>query len=114
MNKQIAVGELIPVITAAVIWGRHWANKRVRAHCNNQAVVSELNSRYSKEDNLMQLLRCLFFLEAHWQFLLTAVHLPGINNELADDLSRNRVAMFMARMPSATPYSRFQLHSKIP
>ncbi len=107
LNKQIAVKELIPVIIAAAIWGRHWANKRVRANCDNQAVVSVLNSRYSKEDDLMQLLRCLLFLEAHWQFLLTAVHLPGINNELADDLSRNRVAMFMAWMPSATPYPSY-------
>ena len=32
-----------------------------------------------------------FFLEAQFQFELVAVHLPGVSNGLADDLSRDRL-----------------------
>ena len=73
-DKQIAVKELLPVIIASAIWGHEWAGRRVVSNCDNQAVVAVLNSRDSREKDLMQLLRCLFFLEAHFQLyrLLTS------------------------------------------
>lgn len=67
------------------------------AHCDNQAVVDMIGSRYSKDENLMQLLRFLFFLEASYQFTLSAEHIAGVENELADHLSRNRLADFMRK-----------------
>ena len=59
---QIAVKELIPIIIAAVVWGKNWKGHNVRARCDNGAVVAIVNSRYSKEPILMHMLRCLFFL----------------------------------------------------
>ena len=103
-RKQIAVKELLPVIIAAAIWGHSWSGKSVVTNCDNQAVVTVLNSRYSREKDIMQLLRCLFFLEAHFQFQLSATHLPGALNERADDLSRNRLSSFHDKMPEAAPY----------
>ena len=55
-EKQIAVKELIPVVIAAAIWGHQWSGRRVLSNCDNQAVVAVINSRYSKEKDLMQLL----------------------------------------------------------
>ena len=46
----------------------------------------------------MQMLRCLLFLEAYCQFTLSALHLPGVNNGLADDLSRNRLSCFLQKI----------------
>ena len=88
-DKQIAVKELLLVIIASAIWGHEWAGRRVVSNCDNQAVVVVLNSRGSREKDLMQLLRCLFFLEAHFQFQISATYLPGVLNECVDDLSRN-------------------------
>ncbi len=57
---------------------------------------------------------CLFFIEAHFQFELAATHIPGIHNDLADDLSRNQVASFLAKSgkqeanPSLVPSSLLQ------
>lgn len=57
----------------------------------------------------MHLLRCLFFIEAYFQFDLHAVHVSGVHNTLADDLSRNNLASFlhkaphMDRQPTAVP-----------
>lgn len=98
---NIAVKELLPIIIASIVWGSQWKGARVIANCDNMAVVSVLNSRSSKDQNLMQLLRCLFFLEAQLQFSISSVHIPGQMNELADDLSRNRLASFQSKFPSA-------------
>ncbi|MCG8431273.1 MAG: hypothetical protein MJA29_08890, partial [Candidatus Omnitrophica bacterium] len=57
IQKHIAVKELIPILVAAFIWGPLWHGKRVTSNCDNSAVVAVLNSRYSREKHLMQLLR---------------------------------------------------------
>ena len=67
------------------------------AHCDNAAVVAVINSRYSRDDRLMQRLRCPFFVEARHQFQLTAVHVPGVENDLADDLSRDNLVSFRVK-----------------
>ena len=107
MGRQIAVKELLPVIIAAAIWGPEWAGKWIVLNCDNQAVVAVINSRYSREKDLMQLLHYLFFLEAHFQFQLSAYHLPGVLNDCADDLSRNPLPSFQAKTPTADTYSSF-------
>ena len=60
-GKDIALKELIPIIIAAFVWGSRLRGKQVLCNCDNSAVVSVLNSRTSKDKDLMQLLRCLFF-----------------------------------------------------
>lgn len=52
----------------------------------------------------MQLLRTLFFLEAHFQFQLSAAHIPGALNVCADDPSRNRTAAFRQKLPQVELY----------
>lgn len=89
------------MVVAAAIWGRRWAGYCVTSACDNQAVVSVLNSRHCREPDMMQLLRCLFFLEAYFQFHLSAAYLPGVANDLADDLSRDRLAAFLSKKPEA-------------
>ena len=98
---QIAIKELIPIIVAAAIWGKHWKGYSLQCQCDNQAVVAVLNTRTSKEPQLMQLLRCLFFFEACWDFSLYGSYLPGIQNDLADALSRNRLSLFLSKVPQA-------------
>jgi len=73
---HITVKELIPIIIATAIWGSEWKGSIVTDYCDNAAVVSVLNTRYSKEENLKQLLRTLFFIEARYQFKPKASHIP--------------------------------------
>ncbi len=51
------------------------------------------------------LLWCLFFLEASYQFQLSACHIPGIDNTLADHLSRNKLPLFLSMTPQANQVS---------
>ena len=103
-HLDISVKELIPILIAAVVWGKDWLGCRAVARCDNAAVVAVLNSRSCKDPTLMQLLRSLFFIEAKGQFKLSAIHIPGTHNDLADDLSRDRVAVFRAKKPEADPH----------
>jgi len=101
-----AIKELIPIIIAAVICGKNWTGHKVIARCDNESVVTVLNSRYSKEPYVMSMLRTLFFIEAHLQFSISSQHIAGSSNTLADYLiSRNQLKNFYAKFPSAHRHS---------
>ena len=102
---SIAIKELIPIIIAAVIWGSNWTGYRVIARCDNESIVTVLNSRYSKEPHVMSMLRTLFFIEARLQFSISSQHIAGVSNTLADCLSRNQLEKFYAKFPSAHRHS---------
>lgn len=104
-QRSIAVKELLPIIIAAVIWGSKWRGLSVCARSDNKAVVDVLKARSCKDKDLMQLLRSLFFLEATHQFQLSAVHIAGVNNDLADNLSHNRLQAFKEKAGWANEYS---------
>ena len=94
----IAFKELFAVVlSTAVCWGPQWKGRRVRGYCDNQSVIDMLLSRTSKEQHIMHLLRCLFFIEAKYQFVITVEHIAGSDNSLADDLSRDRLSSFLQR-----------------
>ena len=101
LDIPIAVKELIPIVLAGALWGKEWKRQRVRCSCDNEAVVAVMRTRTSRNPHLMHLLRCLFFIEAKYDFEFSCVHIPGKYNELADDLSRNRVCAFLSKVPGA-------------
>lgn len=97
----IAAKELIPIVIAAAIWGRQWHGRTVCCYCDNQSVVEMMRASASKIEEIMRMLRCLFFFESTFDFMLTVVHIPGKMNDLADDLSRNRLFSFFSKVPQA-------------
>ena len=95
----IAVKELIPIVVAAMVWGKRWAGQSIQVHCDNQAVV---NSGYCKDPIMMQLICCLFFISAYFKILLRATHIPGHLN--TGTISRNNLPLFCSQAPlAATP-----------
>ena len=100
-EESIALKELLPIVIACALWGRHWRNQFVKFHCDNLGVVALVNSGCSKIPQLMHLLRCLFFIRAHFQLAVSAVHVPGIENTLADAISRNQLHILFAQVPEA-------------
>ena len=101
LELQTAIKELIPILLACAVWGSHWHGITVRANCDNEAVVTVINSGYSKEPFLSHLLRCIFFFSAKYDFLLTAAYIPGRLNTLADAISRDNAASFLSLYPQA-------------
>ena len=94
-GANIATKELIPIVIAAALWGKAWAGLVVLCRCDNEAVVAVLNKRTSRDHDLMHLLRCLTFFEAQFSFRMTATHIAGSQNTLADDLSRDNLSSFL-------------------
>ena len=72
--------------------GQEMARKFVQARSDNLAVVATINSRASRDPSIMHLLRCLFFIEARFDIVLSAAYLPGRQNELADHISGNNIS----------------------
>jgi hypothetical protein len=99
----IAVKELIPIVMALMLWGQHWSGNVVLIQCDNKAVVDVLNSGFAKDGILMHLLRCVFFISAHFEITTKAAHIPGRKNIAADALSRNNLCLFRAHVPQADP-----------
>ncbi len=73
----------------------------VMCKCNISAAVQVIKAWSCHYRGLMYLLRCLCFLEATFQFQLTACHLPGMHDTLVDLLSRNILPHFYSKVPNA-------------
>jgi hypothetical protein len=101
MGWQIAPKELVPILFAMVIWGKSWAGKQVECLCDNMSVVVVVNAGRAKDDTLMHLLRCMFFVAAHHSIRIHATHLSGVDNIAADSLSRNNLSAFLQAVPDA-------------
>ena len=90
-------------LIAASTWGHRWAGKTIRAFCDNMAVVHIINSRQSRDPDVIRLLRCLSLIESTLDFNITSKYLPGVHNDLADALSWNNCAYFLSHFPQAHP-----------
>ena len=100
---HITTKELIPIVVAAAIWGHEWVGKSVRFRCDNDAVVAILNSGSSRDNFVMHLIRCLSFITAKFNFVLSASHIQGVDNIVTDALSRNNTELFRVLCPQAMP-----------
>ena len=102
---HISFKELFAGLLSCAIWGRLWRECRVQWLYDNQAAIYAVRGRSCRDQKMMHLVRCLFFLEAWFEFELVAAHLPGRDNLLADDLSRNRLSTFLskAQSPDSAP-----------
>ena len=98
-NYHITVKELIPVVIAAAIWGAKLEYSHVRVRSNNSAVVAIINGGYSRDADVMHLMRCLHFLSARRAFRLSAEHIKGSHSEAADALSRDSLSFFQTIHP---------------
>ena len=86
--QSIAYKELFPIVLTAHVWGHLWVKKHILFRSDKETVVHILNTRTSRVPCLMWLLRSLLFSADHHSFSFSSQHIPGINNQLADTLSR--------------------------
>jgi hypothetical protein len=80
--------ETLAVVLAAVRWAPNFANKRVHVYCDNSATVGSINKGSSRNKVIMQAIRSLFWLSAVHNFHISARHIRGENNGVADAVSR--------------------------
>ena len=101
-SLSIAEKELIPIILAVTVWGAGWKDHQIVCHCDNQAIVSCLQSQSSRHPSIMHLLRCLVFVEAHHHCHPQPIYIDTKSNHLADNLSQNNHSSFLSKVPGAS------------
>ena len=57
--------------------------------------------RIFEVEALCHLLCCMFFFKVHYSCRLSTVHIPGVLNDRAVDLSRNRLSSFFSKFLGA-------------
>lgn len=80
--------EFLNVVIAVKLWAPRWSGKRVQFACDNTACVSILNTGRSHDTFLLHCAREIWRLSTVHDVLFSAVYLPGVENVVADALSR--------------------------
>ena len=94
--------ELFPIYLACIPWGPHWSSKRIRMWYD-KSVVASINSKHSKSPWVMDLIRAIILETLKYNFTFTASHILGLDNSIADSLSRFQMDRFRTLAPSASP-----------
>lgn len=100
-RQSMALCELFPIVLACVLWGHQWARKRILFYCDNLATVEIISKGRSKVPSIMKLMRKLTYHSALCNFTVHARHIPGIQNSVADSLSRFQMSRFHQLAPQA-------------
>lgn len=100
-DMSIAYMELYPIVIAAMLWGHRWSGKRIKFHCDNQTTVDIIRKGRSKSANIMTIMRRLTWCNFTNNCFITAVHIPGKLNNIADSLSRFQMERFFNLAPQA-------------
>ena len=90
LNQNININqlELLVVMVCVKLWNTHLFKKKILIKCDNQSVVIVLNSGSTRDLFMQTCLREIIFFAAKFHFEVRAIHFPGVENRVADLLSR--------------------------
>ncbi len=100
-----ALLELYPIVIACILWGKQWSRKQIMFFCDNEATVNIINKGRSSVPFINRFVRRLTWLSVLGNFNFRAAHIPGLNNQIADSLSRFEFQKFHLLCPEAAPSS---------
>lgn len=96
-GKNIALLELVPIVLAIQHWAKSLSGQRILLMCDNEALVYIINKQSSKLSEIMNLVRQLVVACMLHNIIIRAKHIPGVDNIIADRLSRfQNSAAFLA------------------
>jgi hypothetical protein len=87
LGEHINILELKIALESAKRWGHLWSGQHKHIHSDNTAMVAAINKETLRSSELMALIHELFWLSVSLNFKLSASHIPGIANVLADCIS---------------------------
>ncbi|KAM4748730.1 uncharacterized protein WCC33_006111 [Rhinophrynus dorsalis] len=104
LTRNLALLELFPIVVALELWYEGLANKEVVFWTDNMSVVCAINQLSSGCQYVLALLRRLVWRCMRHNIRFTVRHVPGVDNRLADALSREKWDVFFALAPGANKY----------
>jgi len=101
VRLSIAFKELYAIMATLSAWDPSLCGKRLMFHCDNETIVMIIQKGSSKCSHIMALLRYMFFVCANNCIEISAVHIPGSQNCIADALSYFQLNRFHHLLPQA-------------
>ncbi len=101
-SLNIAVLEFYPIVLSVPLWGDLMRNQRIIFFTDNAALVDVINKTTSRDPVIMGFVRRLVLACLQFNILFRAAHVPGVENHLADSLSRLQVSTFTRAAPAGT------------
>ena len=105
--KSINFRELFAIVAAAETWGNSWSGKRIVFITDNEPITDIWGSGSSKCPEIMRLIRHLFLIAVRGGVSVSFKHTPGVDNPVADALSRFQMEkyqlLFRHLVPQADP-----------
>ena len=80
--------EMYNILAACRVWGHVWQGRVIQVKCDNMAVVQVLQSGKTRDSTLACIARNIWLEKATHDFELVVDHIPGVDNVVADMLSR--------------------------
>lgn len=99
--RDITFLELVPIVLALHIWGEALQKKQIILFVDNMPLVHILNKQSSRSDRVMSFLRSLILVTLQHNIQFKAQHILGIDNKIADAISRKQWDFFRRIAPNA-------------
>lgn len=103
--QHITTLEVFTMVVAVRFWASKLHKRKFIVSCNNEAAVTMVNLGSLKDPFMQRCLRQLWFTAAVHDCELTARHIPGVHNVLADALSRWHTDSSYQELFHASAYS---------
>ena len=92
--RDLTFLELFPIAVAVCLWAEVLANSTAHFWCDNFSTVQIINSLSSRNPWVMNLVRFITARCLQFNIVFYARHVPGLDNGIADSLSRNQISRF--------------------
>ncbi|XP_065197849.1 uncharacterized protein LOC135829374 [Sycon ciliatum] len=105
--------EMWPISLACQLWGPLWTQKKILLHCDNASVCAAWESGTCRHPGVVALIRSTLQTAARHNFCLLIRHIAGVDNGIADALSRAQFPRFRLLAPGAdlSPSSLANIHA---
>ncbi|XP_055349958.1 uncharacterized protein LOC129596648 [Paramacrobiotus metropolitanus] len=94
--------EMVPILLAMIVWGPKLRRRRVVFHTDNAGAVEAWAHLRSSSPGVLDLMRRMTRAAADNNFTLTLKHVRGVDNGIADALSRFQTQRFRILAPRAS------------
>ena len=102
-NKSIAFRELAAIVLLLATFGPILKDRDCVMHIDNQGIQQALQEGVSKVDEIMCLIRCVYYYTSIYNICYKTLHLSSECNSSADALSRLNVVLFKRLHPRSDP-----------
>ncbi|XP_022805339.1 uncharacterized protein LOC111342506 [Stylophora pistillata] len=99
-HRNIAFLEFYPIVLSLHLWTHTIKNQRVLFFTDSEALVHLINKQTFRDKDLMLFVRKLVLVCLNYNICFKAKHVPGLQNKLADSLSRLQLQIFKQLAPA--------------